>query len=117
MVEMFVRIEDAALLRYIAEAEGNTEKALDNFMDDFTNLAKELAPKDTELLSRGLTWEAEDKLVRVFFDQPGRDDRLYGIYQELGTSRNAAQPFAIPALEITAGNAVRYFEPEFSLRY
>lgn len=56
--------------------------------------AKINAPADTTALRNSITTvEVSDYLFRV------QDGVEYGIYQELGTSKMAAQPFLTPAVE------------------
>lgn len=45
----------------------------------------------------------------VIHDGPGRDGRLYGIYQEMGTYKMAAHPFFIPAIEKVEGELMDMF--------
>lgn len=58
--------------------------------------AAQLAPVDTGALRNSLTSESGMTGELTYTIQDGVE---YGVYQELGTSRMAAQPFLIPAIE------------------
>lgn len=65
--------------------------------------AKNLAPVDTGNLRNSITHEVEGPEARV------GTNISYAIYQELGTSKMAAQPFLNPALEQNKGNIRKIF--------
>ncbi len=66
--------------------------------------AKNLAPVDTGYLRNSITHEVEGKEARV-----GATAEYAG-FVELGTSKQAAQPFLNPALEQNKRNIKRIFE-------
>lgn len=57
--------------------------------------AQELAPVETGALKNSIMAEEKDSPLAWWV----HDGVEYGIYQELGTSRFAAQPFMVPAVE------------------
>ena len=65
--------------------------------------AKALCPVDTGNLRNSITHEVEGNEARV------GTNISYAIYQELGTSKMAAQPFLNPALEQNKGNIKKIF--------
>ena len=65
--------------------------------------AKNLAPVDTGNLRNSITHEVEGKEARV------GTVTEYAVFQELGTSKMAAQPFLNPALEQNKGNIQKIF--------
>jgi len=69
--------------------------ALDRARLETENAAIRFCPKDTGALKASI-WS---KMVSDTEAQIG-DGVYYGIFQELGTSRNAPQPFLIPGFEI-----------------
>ena len=85
----------------------NVEQAIDLALTASALLvegqAKALCPVDTGNLRNSITHEVEKKEARV------GTNVSYGIYQELGTSKMAAQPFLNPALEQNKGNIRKIF--------
>lgn len=65
--------------------------------------AKAICPVDTGNLRNSITHEVEGNEARV------GTNISYAIYQELGTSKMAAQPFLNPALEQNKGNIRKIF--------
>jgi HK97 gp10 family phage protein len=80
----------------LEEIIGNLEtvpEVLETYAGLMTERAAELAPVDTGALRDSLAYEMiDDQTARI------HDGVSYGIFQELGTSRMAAQPFFIPAI-------------------
>lgn len=79
-------------------------KALLSAIDPTVDLAGQLAPIDTGLLSRSML-AAEDKqnrdpeLVAVKFGAASK--AFYWLFQEFGTAHHPAQPFLQPAIDRT----------------
>lgn len=90
-------LDEAALKRF---AEGSEVKNyLEQQASAVANDARALAPKRTGAMAASIDYEivdGDDGLeARVSFDQ----DHFYGIFAELGTSEQSAQPFLRPALD------------------
>jgi len=67
---------------------------LQSFAENMVEIAKDTAPIDTGNLRSSITMrKVKDDELRV------QTECGYGAYQELGTSRHAAQPFFAPAFE------------------
>lgn len=65
--------------------------------------AKAFAPVDTGNLRNSITHEVEPQEARV------GTNVSYGVFQELGTSKMAAQPYLNPALEMNRSNIKKIF--------
>lgn len=73
--------------------------------------AKKRAPVDTGALRNSLTTEGVGS--QLYWQV--HDGVEYGIFQELGTSRMAAQPFLVPAVESLRGKFERLWAELFRL--
>lgn len=74
--------------------------------NEITNNVYELAPKDTGALSESYLENSgmvSDLTFRI------TDGVTYGIFQELGTRKMAAQPHVVPAIEAGEQELVRAF--------
>jgi len=68
-------------------------EVLEQYAGLMAERAAELAPVDRGDLRDSIKYEMiDDKTARI------HDGVMYGIFQELGTSKMAAQPFFIPAI-------------------
>lgn len=89
---------DQSALRALLEGEdGDVGKDLARRAIKVEGAAKRLCPVDTGRLRSSITWElAKDE--QGLYAVVGTDV-TYGIFQELGTRFQPAQPFLRPALE------------------
>jgi len=86
----------------------NREGALKSLAHQVEAGAKVRAPVDTGALKNGIHVERKsDDLFWV------ADSVEYGIYQELGTHKMAAQPFMVPAVEMVQ----RYLADDFKVLF
>ena len=69
-------------------------KALDETRLKIENDARRMAPKDTGALKASIWSNMKDD-----YNAEVGDGVYYGMFQELGTVRNAPQPFLMPAFE------------------
>ena len=91
------RIDLKGLEKITKELEPRAQKILDEAAFEVETNAKQNAPVLTGALRNSIhvnKTSNQNKFSRVI-----SDGVEYGIYQELGTSRMAAQPFMIPAVE------------------
>ena len=72
----------------------NTERVLASVAFEVEGGAKQSAPVDTGALKNSIRTRRINKDLYYV-----EDGVLYGIYQELGTSRMSKQPFMVPAIE------------------
>jgi HK97 gp10 family phage protein len=77
-------------------------------------LAQQNSPVDTGALRNSINIRQMQSLLWRVQDGPARDGRLYGIYQELGTYKMAAQPFMIPAVEQVSNEYIAMWQGLFS---
>lgn len=77
---------------------------------EITNQVYELSPKDTGALAESYIMESgmTDKLTFTISDGVS-----YGIFNELGTSKMAAQPHVVPAMENAEGEVKKAFTELF----
>jgi HK97 gp10 family phage protein len=91
-------LDTRVLDKITAEMEPRAWSVINKYGWEIASEAAKLAPVDTGALRSSLLSESgfvsEDKLT--FTIQDGVE---YGIFQELGTSKMAAQPFLVPAVE------------------
>lgn len=93
-----VTLDTRELDRIAAHLDTNTERALAAIAEAVLEQARPRTPVDTGNLKNSL--ESEQMSRFLWWIHDGTD---YGIYQELGTSRMAAQPFMVPAVENVRG--------------
>ena len=86
----------AALARSVAEKVGEITALC---AENTAQRARELCPVDTGRLQASITAQSEGASARVSADTD------YAAYVEFGTSRMAAQPYLVPALIGSAGEA------------
>ena len=92
-----VTLDTRVLDAMIRDLDRNADQVLHSIALQVEAEAKPLAPVDTGALVNSIhTEKVEDGLYRI------SDGVEYGIYQELGTSRMAAQPFMVPAISIVS---------------
>lgn len=89
-----VSIDTSILDKMTAEAKPKANGICGRFAFAIQGEAQNLAPVDTGALKASL--EAEQIEVLSWQVHDGVE---YGIFQELGTSKMAAHPFLVPALE------------------
>ena len=90
---------DTRVLDAIAKGlDMNTDKVLQSAAFQVEAEAKVRAPVDTGALKNSI--HTERKKAGLYWVADGV---LYGIYQELGTSRMSAHPFMVPAVEKVRG--------------
>jgi HK97 gp10 family phage protein len=95
---MKATLDTRTLERIAASIGGNADQALSAVAFQVEAEAKVRAPVDTGALKNSI--HAERKRRGLYWVADGVE---YGIYQELGTSRMAAQPFLVPAVEAVRG--------------
>ena len=89
-------LDTAVLDRITAEMKPKAAKIVETYGLAVTGTAAQNAPVDTGALRNSITSESQMTGEMTFTVQDGVE---YGQFVELGTSRMAAQPFLIPALE------------------
>lgn len=81
-------------IRRIPLTNRQVQQRMEDSAEAIARLAAQLAPKDTGALARSISAEEQgDGSWRVSWDK----EHFYGIFQELGTEHNRAQPFLRPA--------------------
>lgn len=93
-----VTVDTAPLDAMVAAAPGRAKQYVMRGALMVEGDAKQLAPVDTGALRNSIHSEEGDGLTAIV-----ADGVEYGIYQELGTYKMAAQPFMVPSLEQNAG--------------
>lgn len=93
-MKQVARLDTRELDRIIRDAPVKAEKALAAAAFQVQAVAQTLAPVDTGALKNSIGTERKSR-----FTYWVADGVEYGIYQEFGTSRMAAQPFMVPAVE------------------
>lgn len=88
-----ITLDTRRLDEIIARTPGEAENIVNSTAIAVQGKAAALAPVDTGALASSIHVEDTADLTRIVADAVE-----YGIYQELGTYRMAAQPFMIPAL-------------------
>lgn len=100
---------DTRKLDAIAAGLGvNTDQALASIAFQVEGEAKVRAPVDTGALKNSL--HTEKKRRGLYWVGDGVE---YGIYQEMGTHKMAAQPFLVPAVEAVRRYIDKMFEGLF----
>jgi HK97 gp10 family phage protein len=105
---LVARIDLTGLERLTKEMEPRAEKVLDDTAFQVETEAKNSAPVLTGALRNSIHVEKPGRLYRTVGDSVD-----YGIYQELGTSRMAAQPFLVPAVEKVRAKFEKMWEALF----
>jgi HK97 gp10 family phage protein len=106
---VLVTLDMRGLLAAMASSKANAPKMVEQTAYKVEAFAKIKAPVDTGALMnslnsekiRDLSWNVQDGVP-------------YGIYQELGTYKMAAQPFLIPAVEQVEGQLVSMWRSLFA---
>lgn len=88
------KLDTTGIDKLLAQMGDNVDRAVRETANEVRNVAANLAPVDTGDLRDSL--EAIKVVNGVYWVQDGVE---YGIYQELGTYKMAAQPFLVPAIE------------------
>ena len=91
-----VKIDTRVLDKITAEIQPKASKVVNRYGLAITGEAAKNAPLDTGALRSSITSESMMTSDLSFTVQDGVS---YGIFQELGTSKMAAQPFLLPAVE------------------
>lgn len=91
-----VKIDTRVLDKITAEIQPKASKVVNKYGLAITGEAAKNAPLDTGALRSSITSESMMTGDMSFTVQDGVN---YGIFQELGTSKMAAQPFLLPAVE------------------
>ena len=92
-----VKIDTRVLDKITAEMKPTASKLVERYGWAITSEAKKNAPVDTAALRNSILSESMMTGDLSFTVQDGVN---YGIFQELGTSKMAAQPFLLPAVEV-----------------
>ena len=93
-MKQVARLDTRELDRIIRDAPVKAEKALAAAAFQVQAVAQSRAPVDTGALKNSIGTERKSR-----FTYWVADGVEYGIYQEFGTSRMAAHPFMVPAVE------------------
>jgi len=97
MATVEVRLDTRRLEQIANGLNSDVDSVLGILAHQVEGISKALAPVDTGALKSSLnTRRIKQNEWRV------QDGVEYGIYQELGTSKMAAQPFLVPAVEKVA---------------
>ena len=91
-----IYLDTSILDKITAEIKPNAAKIVEKYGYIIAEDAAKNAPVDTTALRNSIVAESKMKGEMTFIVQDGVN---YGIWQEFGTSRMAAQPFLIPAVE------------------
>lgn len=91
-----IRIDTSVLDKITAEIEPKAAQTVNKYGIAITGEAAKFSPVDTSALRNSITSESHMVDNMTFRVQDGVE---YGIFQELGTSKMAAQPFLVPAIE------------------
>ena len=101
-----VYLDTTKLQKITNDIKPNASRVVRIYGNNVTSTAIRLAPVDTGNLINTIAAESkmiDDLTYRV------QDGTEYGIFQELGTSRMAAHPFLVPALEQWRDKFVKAF--------
>lgn len=99
MADIQVKIYDAAL-RALAQ-DAMMQPLMKQAGDAVAATAASLAPKDTGELADSIHAEVERDAEGWHADVSWGPDYFYGLFWEVGTSRNEPRPFLRPALDST----------------
>jgi HK97 gp10 family phage protein len=91
-----VKLDTAVLDKLTREIKPKAAQVVNKYGLLMTGQAAKNAPLDTGALRNSITSESKMTDELEFTISDGVE---YGVYQEFGTSRMAAQPFLIPAIE------------------
>ena len=89
-------LDTTVLDRITAELKPRAARIVKNYGNMITSSAIKNAPVDTGALMNSLSSESKMTGDLTFTVSDGVE---YGVFQELGTSKMAAQPFMTPAIE------------------
>jgi len=89
-----IRLDTRVLDRMAKDLDRNADRVIASIAHQVEAEAKQLAPVDTGALKNSLHTDREGQAHYIV-----ADGVEYGIFQELGTSRMAAHPFMVPAVE------------------
>lgn len=107
-MSVVVTLDMTGLLNAMAKVKPNSAKIVAQAALKVEAQAKVNAPVDTGALKNSLNSEQMNPLLwRV------QDGVTYGIYQELGTYKMAAQPFLIPAVESVSSEYIAMWRSLF----
>ena len=109
-----VTLDMTGLLNAMAKVKPNSAKIVRQAAFKVEAMAKVMCPVDTGALRNSINIRQMSSLLWRVQDGPARDGRLYGIYQELGTYKMAAQPFMIPAVEQVSNEYIAMWQGLFS---
>lgn len=91
-----IKIDTAVLDRITADMRPKASEIVETYGIKIMSEAAQNAPVDTAALRNSITSESGMTGDLQYTVQDGVE---YGVFQELGTSKMAAQPFLVPALE------------------
>jgi HK97 gp10 family phage protein len=90
----------------ISEARPKASQIINTYGVAIAGASAQNAPVDTGALRNSITSESHLEEDLLYIVQDGVE---YGIFQELGTSKMAAHPFIIPAIEAFAQRFLEAF--------
>ncbi len=91
-----VTLDTTILDKLMVEVPLGASKIVETFGLKIASEAAQNAPVDTGALRNSVLSESHLEQPLLFIVQDGVE---YGVFQEFGTSRIAAQPFMVPAIE------------------
>ncbi len=105
-----VSLDTSLLDQMTAEIEDKASHLIEDVGNEVVSEVYRLAPEDTGELKDSYLRESgmTDKLTYTI-----RDGVSYGIFQELGTSKMAAQPHVVPAMEGAEAEITKAFTELF----
>jgi HK97 gp10 family phage protein len=103
-------LDTTVLDRITAEMKPKAARIVKQYGNMVTATAMKNAPVDTGALMNSIGSESQMTDELTFTVQDGVE---YGVYQEFGTSKMAAQPFLVPAIEAWADRFYKAFEGLF----
>lgn len=105
-----IEVNTEGLDAILARMPGKTAEILDSGAQAVQGRAAAIAPVDTGALANSIHSEDHGEFTRWVADAVE-----YGIYQELGTSRMAAQPIMSPAVEWVRPQWIRRWKELFDI--
>ena len=105
-----VTLDTSLLDKLTAEIAPRASKVVESYGFKITSEAAQDAAVDTGALRNSITSESHMQEPLLFIVQDGVE---YGAFVELGTSRQAARPFMVPAIENNRDGFIQAFADIF----
>jgi HK97 gp10 family phage protein len=105
-----VKLDTAVLDKITAELKPKAREIIETYGTLMAGDAAKGAPVETGALRSSITSESHMESDLTYVVQDGVE---YGVFQELGTSKMAAQPFMVPSIEKWREKFYKAFEGLF----